>query len=214
MQKNNKNIPYLIGITGSFGMGKSFVGDLLKEASITVIDTDEIVKNILKTENNITKQIIKEFGKSIINKENEYINRKSLADMIFTNEIKRKKLEFILHPEVNKEISSLILRNKDRKIFAVLIPLLFECNLENDYNEIWCVYCKSKVQYKRLIKKGFTKEEITARTNSQLPIEEKMKKSNFVIDNSESRDKTKNQVILRLKELVQLDHNLHLFFDK
>lgn len=214
MQKNNKNIPYLIGITGSFGMGKSFVGDLLKEASITVIDTDEIVKNILKTENNITKQIIKEFGKSIINKENEYINRKSLADMIFTNEIKRKKLESILHPEVNKEISSLILRNKDRKIFAVLIPLLFECNLENDYNEIWCVYCKSKVQYKRLIKKGFTKEEITARTNSQLPIEEKMKKSNFVIDNSESRDKTKNQVILRLKELVQLDHNLHLFFDK
>ena len=196
--------PYLIGITGGFGTGKSLVGEILETEGVIVIDTDEIVRNILKTKNNITEQIEKEFGSSIVNKEsNEYINRKALANIVFTDKIKRKKLESIVHPEVGKETGLLISKNKDKDIFAVLVPLLFECNLENNYNEVWCVYCKDEIQIERLQKKGFTKEEIAARIKSQMPIEEKMKKSNFVIDNSGLKDETRKQVHLRLKQLVQ-----------
>lgn len=207
--------PYLIGITGGFGTGKSLTGKILEEAGITVIDTDEIVRNILETKNNITLIIQDEFGTGIIvNKPGEYVNRKALAKVIFDNDLKRKKLESIIHPEVNKVLDYFILQNKDKSIIAVLVPLLFECHLESFYNEIWCVICKSEIQLERLLKKGFTPDEIKLRINSQLPIKEKTEKSNFVIDNSGAIDETKKQVLSRLTELVQSSHNLHLSGDK
>ncbi|OGI07087.1 MAG: dephospho-CoA kinase [Candidatus Melainabacteria bacterium RIFCSPLOWO2_02_FULL_35_15] len=207
--------PYLIGITGGFGTGKSLAGKILEGAGITVIDTDEIVKNILETKNNITLTIQNEFGAGIIiNKPGEYINRKALAKIIFNDDLKRKKLESILHPEVNKVLDYFILQNKDKSIIAVLVPLLFECHLESFYNEIWCVTCKSEIQLERLLKKGFTPDEIKLRINSQLPIKEKTKKSNFVIDNSDTIDETKKQVLSRLTELVQSNHNPRLSGDK
>ena len=194
--------PYLIGITGSFGTGKSLAGEILENLGIIVIDTDEIVRNILKTKNNITQKIQDEFGDNIIkNKIDEYIDRKALANLVFNDNLKRKKLESIIHPEVHKVLDLFISNNKDKSIIAVLIPLLFECSLENFYNEIWCVTCKSEVKLERLLKKGFTQEEVKLRENSQLPIETKAKKSNFVIDNSGTIDETKKQIILRLKEL-------------
>ena len=191
--------PYLIGITGSFGTGKSLVGEILEEIGITVIDTDEIVKNILKTKNNITQKIQDEFGKSVINNEgSEYINRKELAKLVFNNDLKRQKLESIIHPEVNKVLNYFISQNKEKSTIAVLIPLLFECRLESFYNEIWCVNCKRGIQLERLLKKGFLEDEIKLRINSQLPIETKIKRSDYVIDNSGTIEETKKQVLSRL----------------
>ncbi len=212
---NRTNIPYLIGITGGFGTGKSLTGEILKETGVTVVDTDEIVKNILNTKNNITEKIQNEFGDTVVNKtESDYINKKFLAQIVFNYEDKRKKLELIIHPEVNKVLDTFISQNKDKDIVAVLIPLLFEAGRESFFDEIWCVKCNSEVQFERLIKKGFTPEEIKARINSQLPIETKVKKSTFVIDNSGSIDETKEQVISRLKKLVQSNHSLHLSLDR
>ena len=211
----NKSTSYIVGITGGFGTGKSLVGEILQELDVTVIDTDEIVRNILKTKNNVTQKIQEEFGDNIINiKTDEYIDRKVLAKLVFNDDLKRKKLESIIHPEVNKILDSFILQNKDKSIIAVLIPLLFECKLEDLYDEIWCVTCKNETQVERLIKKGFTQEDIKLRINSQLSLDMKIKKSDFVIDNSDTVNETKKQIILRLKELVRLNHNLHLSFDK
>ena len=220
MEKNNKNTtntPYLIGVTGGFGTGKSLVGNILEELGLVVIDTDEIVRNILKTKNQVTQKIQNEFDGSIIsNKTDEYINRKALAHLIFNDDLKRKKLESIVHPEVDRVLNCFILQNKSEDVTAVvvLIPLLFECGLENFYNEIWCITCNSTTQSERLLKKGFTPEEIKLRIDSQLPIDIKAKKSNFIIDNSGTINETKQQVISRLKELVQLNRKLHLSFDK
>ena len=211
----NKSTSYIIGITGSFGTGKSLVGEILEELGVTVIDTDEIVRNILKIKNNVTQKIQDEFGESVVNiKTDEYIDRKALAKLVFNDDSKRKKLESIIHPEVNKILDSFILQNKDKNIIAVLIPLLFECKLEDLHDEIWCVICKSETQLERLIKKGFTQEDIKLRINSQLPQDVKIKQSNFIIDNSGTVSETKKQIILRLKELVRLNHNLHPSFDK
>ena len=175
------------------------VGRILEETGITVIDTDEIVRNILKTKNNITQKIQDEFGKSVINNEgSEYINRKELAKLVFNNDLKRQKLESIIHPEVNKILDYFISQNKEKSTIAVLIPLLFECRLESFYNEIWCVSCKSEIQLERLLKKGFSEDEVKLRINSQLPIETKIKKSDYVIDNSGTIEETKKQVLSRL----------------
>ena len=97
--------PYLIGVTGGFGTGKSLVGSILKDAGVFVIDTDDIVKDLLKTNNDTTKKIVNEFGNNVCNFEGaEYISRKKLADIVFNDVAKRKKLEAIIHPMVERKI--------------------------------------------------------------------------------------------------------------
>ena len=201
MKKNKFKKPFLIGITGSFGTGKSLVGSILKSQKIFVIDTDEIVHNILSNKNNVTKKILKVFGKKVQAK-NDLINKKILADVVFNNQAKRKKLESIVHPEVRKRLLSLIKLNKHKKFVAVLIPLLFESKLERFYDDIWCVTCKEKTQIDRLERKGFKLSEIKARIKSQLFQDKKAKLSDYVIDNSGTIDHTKRQVTKRLRALA------------
>ena len=151
--------PYLIAITGNFGTGKSLIGSILREKKIPVIDTDDIVADILASRNNITNKIVHAFGKIVLlslqkNLKNEskkqYINKKALAGIVFKNNAKRKLLESIIHPVVRNKLKKFIEVNKTKKIVAVLIPLLFESGMEQNYHEIWCVTCSKDVQLKKL----------------------------------------------------------------
>ena len=206
---------YLIAVTGNFGTGKSLVGKVLTDFGILTIDTDFIVKNILSSKNNVTERIVQSFGNQVLNvTNNEYINKTVLASLVFGDECKRKILEGIIHPEVAKVLKSIIVNEKEHKLIVVLIPLLFECNLQDSYDEVWCVVCRPEVQTRRLIEKGFSLDEIKKRIVAQIPQEEKAKKSDFVIDNSDDFLKTKEQIKGRLRQLAQLNHNLHLFLDR
>ena len=212
---NNNPKPYIIAITGSFGTGKSLVGEILKEFGMYVIDTDDIVRDILKSKNQVTLKIVKEFGDEVINKNSEsFINKSSLSSIVFNDAKKRKTLETIIHPEVRGILANLISFNKDKNIIVVLVPLLFESHLENLYNETWCVMCDEKMQLERLQEKGYSLGEASSRIKAQLSQGEKAKQSDFVLDNSSTKDKTKEQVIERLKQLAQLNHNLHVSFYK
>ena len=208
IKQSEKLKPYLIGVTGSLGTGKSLVGKILSKSKVLVVDTDDIVGDILKSKNNTTKKIVKEFGRSILNGfPGEYINKKALGKVVFGNDSKRKKLESIIHPEVQKEIIHLI-KDKTKKIIAVLVPLLFEAGWGNIFNEIWCVVCDKKTQLKRLLQKGYSLSDAKARIKAQLPQNIKAKQADFVIDNSGTVNNTKKQVANRL---AQLNHSLHLF---
>lgn len=209
-QKNKSTRPYLIGITGSLGTGKSLVGSILKKLGVYVIDTDEIVRNILSYKNKITREIINEFG-IITSNSNDSINKKYLSDIVFSNKIKLKKLESIIHPEVQKKLIHLFKLNKNKKIIAVLIPLLFECNMQKFYDESWCVVCNKKIQLKRLKARSYLLKNALARINAQLPQSRKAKMADFIINNSGSSLTTKKQVVKRIRSLDQLIHNSHLF---
>ena len=213
---NSKSLqPFLLGITGSIGTGKSLVGEILKEYSIFVIDTDNLVKEIMSTKNKVTQKIVEEFGGTVISgKKDEYIDKKKLAKIVFEDGFRLKKLESIIHPEVLKLLTDLVNLNKEKSLIAALIPLLFECNLESYFNEKWCVKCDREIQMQRLLSRGYTNKEANDRINAQFTQDEKAKRSDFVIDNSKSKDYTKEQIVKRLKLLVQSNHNFHLSFDK
>lgn len=200
-EKNHKK-PYLIAVTGSFGTGKSLVGSFLKNIGLLVIDADDIVKKILSKKNKITKCIIKAFHNQDVKSTSKYfIDRKKLSNIVFNDLTKRKKLESILHPEVRKEISRLIILNKNKKIIVILIPLLYESGQGKMYDECWCIICRKNVQLKRLVKKGFKKSGAISRIKAQLPQSKKAKMSDFVINNSGTVKNTKLQVLERLKSL-------------
>ena len=215
MRKTNNKTPYIIGITGSLGTGKSLVGEILSKCTVLVIDTDFIVRDILRAKNPISKSIVSEFGQNILSSNsNEYVDRKILGSIVFKDESKRKTLESIIHPEVIKILKKKITQNSEKAIIAVLVPLLFESNLEKMFDEIWCVICDETIQMKRLQDKGFLLEDAKRRIKAQLSPNEKAKLSDYVINNSGTILETKEQVIKRLKQLAQLNHNFHLSFGK
>lgn len=209
-QTNKSTRPYLIGITGSLGTGKSLVGSILKKLGVYVIDTDEIVRNVLSYKNEITKKIVGEFGTNALSS-NGSINRKYLSSIVFSNKIKLKKLESIIHPEVQKKLTLFFKLNKNKKIIAVLIPLLFECNMQKFYDESWCVVCNKKIQLKRLKARRYLLKDALARINAQFPQSRKAKMADFIINNSGSSLTTKKQVVKRIRSLDQLIHSYHLF---
>ena len=184
-----------MAITGNFGSGKSAVGSLLKDDGFLLIDTDEIVNEILKSENPVTEKILAEFGSDIKNTNSDYlINKKKLASIIFSNEIKRKKLESIVHPAVGEAIFAIFSLNQSEEIIFVSVPLLFECNLEGNYHEVWCVKCDKDVQLSRLESRGFSIEESNKRISSQMSPDKKESLSDFVIDNSGQIENTRSQI--------------------
>ncbi len=206
----------LIGITGVFGSGKSAVGKILNKFSVEVIDTDDIVREILSSKNEITDKVVLKFGNTVLSTDTgEYINKKALASIVFNDMSKKTELEEIIHPAVALVLKEQILLNKTKaSIITVLVPLLFEANMQNFFNEIWCVMCDEDIKSKRLLEKGFSLDDIKARTRSQLSEVEKAKKANFIINNSKSVLETETQVLSRLKQLAQLNHNLHPSFDR
>lgn len=207
--------PYCIGVTGTFGAGKSTVGNILKKIKIFVVDTDKIVEDILSTSNHVTKKIVQAFGKNVLSSvRGKYINKKTLGNIVFKNPRARKTLELLIHPEVQKQLITLFRLNKNKPIIVVLIPLLFESKQESLYDEIWCVTCTSKKLLKRLRDKGYLLKDAQNRVKAQLPQKEKARRADFVINNSGSLQETKNQVKKRIRLLARLIHNRHLFFDK
>lgn len=204
---NFKNKPYLLGITGNFGTGKSTAGKILKSKNVCVIDTDDIVKDILSSKNKTTSKLIKVFGKTVINNDSSvasYINKKCLAKLVFNDPVKRQKLELIIHPEVFKRLKKLRLSKKKYKIIAELVPLLFECNWEENYDEIWCITCSKNIQLKRLLKKGISSKDAMLRIKTQMSQKKKSKLADHIIDNSGSIADTKKRISTRLKLITRV----------
>lgn len=200
----NKKKAFLIGITGTFGAGKSTVGEILVKNGVFVIDADHIVSQVLQTPNKISNKVVKTFGKEIINKRFRgfYINKSKLAKIVFSSTIKKRLLENVIHPEVQKRLRLIIKSKKQKKqIIAILAPLLFEANMEKMFDDIWCVVCSNKVRVSRLNRKGYNSLEIKQRTKSQLPQNIKASKVDFIIDNSSLFTRTRKQVLRRLQFL-------------
>ena len=183
-----------VGLTGSIGTGKSTVASIFKELGAYVIDADEVVHKLLKRKD-IKEKIRKEFG-DVFTPEGE-IDRKKLASIVFNNPEKKKKLEQILHPEVFKEIEKFFkqVEEKDPNAVAIAdVPLMIETGSYKNYYPVIVVYAPREVQLERLIKRGMDKEDALRRIKSQMPIEEKVKYADIVIDNTGSLQDLRKKV--------------------
>lgn len=192
----------VIGLTGSIATGKSQVSNYLKNKDIKVIDADLIARDVANYK--IVKNKIKrEFGEDLY--KNDKLDRKKLAEIIFSRKIHRQKLNSIMHPEIYKEIKKES-ESADGLVF-IDIPLLFENEDLNkkyglDFDEIWLVYVDRETQIKRLMNRdGISREYAEEKINSQISVEEKRKKSDVIIDNSGTLEETFKQVEKNLKKL-------------
>jgi len=188
----------IIGLTGNFGMGKSTVLRLFNSLGAFTFSADEFVHQILENPGTIRK-LVKVLGKDILlsGAEHVSINKKHMADIIFNDPGKRKAAEEIIHPEVLKLIklaASDIQKRDPSAIIMFEVPLLLEAGYTRHFNKTIVVHCTRNTAITRLMQKGFTRTEVLKRMRSQMPVAEKKKLADYLIDNNNGKRKTESQV--------------------
>lgn len=178
-----------IGLTGGIGSGKSTVAELLRQRSCPVVDADQIVHKILTDKNSSgSEQVVKCFGPRILDA-NGVINRSILAKIVFADPDNLFLLESIIHPLVQGEVA--MVRDhleQSGQLFAFYdVPLLYEKNLESQFDLVALVYSNSSQQIERAMNRSsLSEEQVLLRMNHQIPLEIKKSKADYVIDNSGS----------------------------
>ena len=184
----------LIGLTGGIASGKSLVAEELKRLGAHLVDADEIAREVVKTGLPAYNEIVKEFGEKILNPD-KTINRKELGRIVFSNTELRKRLERITHPRIQEKIDKYIKEIKGRNPDAIIVvdaALLIEAGLYKKMEKVIVVYADEKTQIERLMERdGFTMDEAKNRLSAQMPLTEKVRYADFVIENVEGKSKEK-----------------------
>lgn len=190
-----QNKTRIIGLTGGIGTGKSTVSNIIRDKGYIVLDADKIAREVVAKGTEGYKKIVEEFGQDILLEDGE-LNRKVVANIVFKDEIERKKLNRITHPLIFNNIKILKEElSKKNEVLFLDIPLLYEeYDLLKEHgiilDEIWVVYVDLETQINRImIRDNISRENSINRINSQLPVEEKMSRASKILDNSkEIRD--------------------------
>jgi len=186
----------IVGLTGSVGTGKSTVTNFFRELGAYIIDWDELAREVIRPHLRAWKEIVEYFGKDFLN-EDLTINRQKLAEIVFSDKEKVTKLNHIVHPEVFKEDDRITneIRTLDPDALIIKdIPLLFELTHPVFVDKVVVVSASEQTQLRRLEEKGISREDARSRIKSQLPLEEKIKSADFVINNDGPLEETKKQV--------------------
>jgi len=189
----------IVGLTGGIVVGKSTVASMFKDLGAKIIDADKLGHSVILPYSPAWGKIIRLFKKDIL-RNDLTIDREKLGKIVFTNQTLLKKLNEITHPEIIKLIKKEINLAKNKthsqeKILIIDAALIYEAKIDRLMDKIIVVYINEDEQVKRLVKRdNLSKEEALQRIKSQMPMKEKVKIADYVIDNSGSLDKTKKQV--------------------
>lgn len=183
----------ILGLTGGIGTGKSTVGKILQKKGYPVVDTDIISREVVQLPE-ILEKLQKEFGKEII--ENGKLNRNKLGQIVFKDKNKLNMLNSIMHPAILKKMWSDVEKlKKEYKHIFVDVPLLFEINIEKSFDKIVLVYANRNIQVNRImLRDGKTKDEALNVINSQMDIEIKKEKSDYIIENENTLENLENNI--------------------
>ncbi len=182
----------IIGLTGGIGSGKTTVANYMQSKGIPVYISDVEAKRVMDFPEIISK-IVKEFGIDVIGT-NNLLDREKLAAIVFNNPDQLKKLNAIVHPAVKEHFDNWVLSNKNQSIIVKETAILFESGSYKDCDVIISVVAPLETRISRVIKRDTTtREKILQRINNQLSDEERIERSNYVINN-ENFDNTKQKV--------------------
>lgn len=186
----------VIGITGNFGTGKSYVASILRSLGAKVLDADRIAHDVIKKGKPAYKKAVKVFGRDILDRSRS-IDRSKLARIVFSDKRDLGKLNAIVHPEVINVIKQSIGKaGAGGGVLAIDAPLLVEADLVGLVEWLVVVKAPRKKQVERCVSKfGIKKEDVLGRIAAQMPMSKKIKFADFVVDNSGSRSETRKQVL-------------------
>jgi dephospho-CoA kinase len=193
----------IIGLTGGIAAGKSESAKYFEELGAYSIDADAISRELTAKGMPALTELVKIFGQDILCS-NGNLNRKKLANIIFSDKELKLKLEKVLHGYIISGINEIISHKINKYNIIINAPLLFEVGLDRICDKIVVVWVPYDIEAKRLaLRDNLNAEEIKKRIDSQMPIEEKVKLADFMIDNSGSKKDLKKKITGLYKLLIE-----------
>ena len=189
--------PLQIGLTGGIGSGKTTISNIFKYLGVPVFNSDNISKELITTNQHIIQSIIKEFDKSII--QDNVINTKLLAKIVFSNKHKLEILNSIIHPHVLQKFDDWVLKQNGKYIIKES-AILFESNTYQKLNKIILVKSPLEMRIKRVCKRDDrTENDVKRIINNQIDQDEYMPHIDYVIHNDQE---------LLLPKIIRLEKTL------
>lgn len=183
----------VVGLTGGVGTGKTTVARMFREAGAEIVDADRIARGLLARDAASRREIVRAFGRGILGSGGR-IDRRLLGRRVFGDGRLRKKLNAILHPRIIRRIKEKVLRSK-KCVVVIDAPLLFETGLEKSVDAVIVVTASRETQARRyMARTGLSRGETLSRIASQLPLTEKIRSADFIINNNGTLKQTKEQV--------------------
>jgi len=183
----------LIGLTGGIGSGKSTVSGFLRELGARVIDADEGARAVVEPGTPGYAAVVAEFGPEVVR--GGRLDRQRLAEIVFNDKEALQRLNAIVHPLVREWTAARLAEAAagGAEIAVQDIPLLFEGGYEPMFRSTILVHVPERLQLERLVERGMPEADARARIANQLPIDEKLARATYVIDNSGTREETRAQ---------------------
>lgn len=196
----------LVGLTGGLATGKSAVARLFQDCGAVVLDADVLARQLVEPGKPAWRDIVRAFGKQVLSPDRS-LDRHALAKIVFRNRAKLKKLNAIVHPRVAREQTRLtreIARKDPDAVILYDAPVLIEAGAHKRMDKIVVVSADQETQIKRLRNRNhLSRTEALRRVRSQLPLAQKVKLADYVIDGTLSFEQTKNEVQRIYAELQQ-----------
>jgi dephospho-CoA kinase len=185
-----------VGVTGGIACGKSFVGEALAGYGCLVIAADELGHEVLARGGEAYEPVVNEFGSKILTETGE-IDRRALASLVFGDPERLARLNAIVHPAVIRREEELVARFAEREpdgIAVVEAAILVETGSYRRFDKLILVTCREEQQIERALRRGGASEDdVRARIGRQMPLAEKRKFADFVIDTSGEKADTLRQ---------------------
>jgi dephospho-CoA kinase len=198
-----------VGLTGGLASGKSFVGRALAGMGCLLIQADELGHQVLAPSAEAYEGVIREFGRGILDSDGT-INRRRLSAEVFGHPERLEKLNAMVHPPVRARIARMIeefAAREPRGVAVTEAAILIETGSYREYARLIVAVCSEEQQIKRAMARDhLTREEVIDRLRRQMPLEEKVKYADFVIDTSGNKENTLAQtraVYESLRSLTQ-----------
>jgi len=189
--------PKLAGLTGGIASGKSTVSGFFRSLGAQIIDADVLARQVVEPGKPAWREIVDHFGKGILLPDGA-IDRKKLGAIVFQDPIQREALNRRVHPRVLEEETRLYRELRSRYPDALILldaALLIEVGAYKRLNTLIVVYVDEQTQLRRLMHRDrIPAEEAWSRIRSQMPLSEKIKYADYVIDNRGSLEETRRQV--------------------
>ena len=185
-----------VGLTGGLASGKTFVGEILASSGCLVIQADELGHEVLAPGGEAYDAVVREFGRGILTADG-LIDRQQLASLVFGSPERLARLNGLVHPAVvrrEEESIAAFVAREPRGIAVVEAAILIETGSYKRFDRIILVWCAEQQQVERALRRGGAEEgDVRARISRQMPLEEKRKFADFVIDTSGGKQDTLRQ---------------------
>jgi len=187
----------VVGLTGGIATGKTTVADMLRRHGATIIDTDELSREVTAPGAPAFDEIVQAFGPTILT-DHGTLDRKRLGFLVFADPDLRERLQRITHPRIRdqlrRRLAELRSASHPPQVVIAVIPLLFETGAERDVDVTVAVVAPDAEQARRLMARdGLSRPDAEARVRAQMPVDEKRRRADFVVDASGSLEETAKQ---------------------